>query len=208
MLSVDTEKSGTLLVVHAQHPLIDGLTPGPEFTGRLEMAASMYRGLSSELEGGVELYVPGSRHRVRGANDRRSLSDAGRRLLVDEGVPSDSIHGEDWTDLYRPQGVYNAGDEVFVAAGGYTENNYGGLLAICSRTQVARLRHHYTGNDLNPNFEAIDTDGEHDIHSSRVERVLELYTRYINQTWQTGIIPEVIRRTRIPTDGRGIHSVE
>jgi hypothetical protein len=133
----------SLVEVAAQHPLVDGQTPGPEFTARLTRGAEVYWARRNAGED-VEIYVPGSRHRVNDVQDQVSLSTAGVRFLRELGVQHQYLHGDDLNDKYKGrQGVYGSADECFVATRFYFDGNFGRLFSVCSPSQMIRKTLHY-----------------------------------------------------------------
>lgn len=184
-----------LIVVHAQHPLINRVTPGLAFRERLDAAAELAENTDSDI------YVAGSRHRSGMINDNLSLSQAGKTYLVKAGMPEDRIHGEDWSARFRPAGVYCAADEVLVATAGYRAEAYEGAVhAVAHNKLRGRLALHYMAYDLEPIFHIV---GENDgYHESMAEAFLRAYTRF-NSDWQKGVLPMIIRNSRLPNDATG-----
>jgi hypothetical protein len=136
-----------LIEIAAQHPLIDGTGPDPEFTARLERGAELYR---QSLAAGraAEIYVPGSRFMDNGIEDKITLSAAGTRYLVGQGIPAASVHGDDLNDRYKgpgaaQPGVYCSADECFVAARYWTDSGFGRLLSVVSAGQLLRKMLHF-----------------------------------------------------------------
>jgi hypothetical protein len=119
-----------LIEVSAQHPLVGGTRPDEEFGVRLERGKE----LRDELMGRgfrVELYVPGSRHKHDGVPDLVSLSSAGTSYLIDSGIPSEVIHGDDLNERYKgAAGVYGSADECFVAASYFKDGEFGLLASV------------------------------------------------------------------------------
>lgn len=70
------ENDGLLIEVAAQHPLIDGVYPNPEFSARLDATIKRYE-LERENGETVKIYVSGSCHMQNGVADRIYLSEAG-----------------------------------------------------------------------------------------------------------------------------------
>lgn len=128
----------SLIEVAAQHPLVEGEIPNEEFTKRLLLGKRLYeeeRGAGKR----VEIYLPGSRHVHEGVEDMISLSEAGRRFLLKQGVPGDVIRGDDLNSKYKGEkGVYNSADECFVASSYYKSRNFGALLSVLAPAQVFR----------------------------------------------------------------------
>lgn len=196
--------NGSLIVAHAQNPLREGIYPNKEFAARLDLAATLFDDArASELAAKSVIYVPGSRHRRGRRVDHVPLAAAGVRYLTQRrGVPFGRTHGSDWNRRYKGErGVYNAGDEVYVAAQALREHaqTYSRLVAVCSLSQVPRLLLHYQAYGLEPEIHTIQPEpGSVDSHGGLIERVLTMYTRRLNPTWQRGLIPRLIRATRLP----------
>jgi hypothetical protein len=132
-----------LIEVAAQHPLTDGYLPNEEFEKRLLLAKELYE---QETRAGnrVEVYVPGSIHMYEGTADKISLSEAGREFLIEKGVPSESIRGDDLNKRYKgEEGVYNSADECFVSASYFKDADFGQLYSVHSPVQVFRKTLHY-----------------------------------------------------------------
>ena len=136
-----------LIEVAAQHPLIDGTRPDPEFVARLQRGTELYR---QSLAAGrtAEIYVPGSRLTDSGVADKITLSAAGTRFLIEQGIPAAAVHGDDLNDRYKgpdaPQpGVYCSADECFVAACYWRDGGFGRLLSVVSAGQLLRKMLHF-----------------------------------------------------------------
>jgi hypothetical protein len=214
-----------LIAAHAIHPLIDdegrpdnGDKPGAEFAAHLIAAANVYRDNPPEeiaiALGGfaltTQIYVPGSRHRVGGTHDRLSLSQAGAEHLINElSMPAQAIHGKDWSRRYIGlRGVYHSGNEAAAASAAFHQEPVGfqRLIAVCSPDQVNRLGIHYRAHDVEPEF--VTATAGQDSHGGLIETLLTVYTKHVNQSWERGLLPALIRHTRMPRDGRGIESIE
>ena len=106
-----------LIEVAAQHPLVDG-KPGEEFEYRLKKGIQIY---NNEKGKGNEpiIYVPGSLHSIRNNSkwkiDKRTLSEAGRMYLIENGIPAKDIRADEANERFKEDGVYNSGDECLVA---------------------------------------------------------------------------------------------
>jgi hypothetical protein len=136
-----------LIEIAAQHPLIDGVTPGEEFTARLQFGVELYRRMRAAGTT-VEIYVPGSRLMDDGVADKISLSEAGTRFLLAHGLPVEAVHGDDLNDRYKgpaaaQRGVYCSADECFVAARYWHDGGFGQLLSVVSPGQLLRKMLHY-----------------------------------------------------------------
>ena len=149
-----------LIEVAAQHPLIDGVKPGEEFSARLVRGKEIFlecRRIGME----VEIYVPGSRHMFDGVADKISLSDSGVRFLVERGLPIEFLHGDDLNIQYKSNaplhGVYNSADECFVSAQYFKDRNFGQLLSVLSPIQLPRKALHYIWFGVIPQFYTVPT---------------------------------------------------
>jgi hypothetical protein len=136
-----------LIEVAAQHPLVDGVAPGEEFEARLRLGLELFGRFKAEGSE-VEIYVPGSRLMDNGVADKISLSEAGTRFLVANGVPADAVHGDDLNDRYKGPaaihpGVYCSADECFVAASYWREGRFGRLASVVSAGQMLRKMLHF-----------------------------------------------------------------
>ena len=125
-----------LIEIAAQHPLFEG-RPGIEFEKRLSFAMDLGKAIRDVP---VRYYVPGSRH----GDDPVSLSVAGKRFLVEHGIPEESVFGDEMNEKYKGrEGVYNSADECFVAARIFKEGEYGRLVCVCSPYQTMRKTFNY-----------------------------------------------------------------
>jgi hypothetical protein len=131
-----------LLIPASQHPLVDGIYPGDEFQERLKAAARRYEEVVSQ-GGKAEFFLTANRHHDihSGQTDNVALYDAAERWLVNRGVPANVLHGKDWIDGFKPQGVYNGAAEIAVATAGFLENErFCDAEYFCSPGQVSRAR--------------------------------------------------------------------
>ena len=130
-----------LIEVASQHPLNRGESPKEEFKTRLDTAVK----LSKELgEKKVWFYIPGSRHKHNGVEDKISLSEAGKNYLLDNGVNANNIYADDANSKYKgEQGVYNSADESFVASQLFKDENFGRMICVCSPYQIMRKAFYY-----------------------------------------------------------------
>jgi hypothetical protein len=134
---------GVLIEVAAQHPLIEGTTPGKEFSTRLDRGRELFQSFRDAGQV-VEIYVPGSRHVFHGKADKVSLSDAGRAYLEAAGVIPEAIHGDDLNSQYKgDEGVYGSADECFVTASYFKDRGLGILASVVSPAQLLRKTLHY-----------------------------------------------------------------
>lgn len=132
-----------LIEIASQHPLVNGIYPNEEFSQRLLSGKQLYQeNINKGME--VEIYVPGSRHKEKGIEDKISLSEAGNNFLIKSGVPQTILHGDDLNIRYKGgEGVYNSADECFITSSYYKESNFGQILVVCSPVQALRKMLHY-----------------------------------------------------------------
>ena len=106
---------GILIEVAAQHPLIHGEMPNEEFEKRLLLASEIYAEKIRENQK-VWIYVPGSLHMDNGIPDKVSLSEAGKKYLIEKGIQEKVIFADEMNVKYKGDaGVYNSTDECYVA---------------------------------------------------------------------------------------------
>jgi hypothetical protein len=198
--------SNTLLIMAAsQHPLKDGLTPGDEFASRLDEAAATYKRWT-ENGRKAEIFVPGSRHldERTGQIDKVSLSDAGVKYLLNEGVGLQDLHGEDWiADYSEGQGIYSGADEIFVAAEAYKDNpSYRDLVLIVSPGQVRRAEIYSLANGVVTEIvvpDQLPPEAEQ-FHSSKFQDfILRGIAKTIDPDGQSFLKKK--SKVRIPNDG-------
>ncbi len=193
----------SLIEVAAQHPLIEGEIPNEEFTKRLLLGKRLY-----EEESGagkrVEIYLPGSRHVHKGVADKISLSEAGARFLLKQGVPGDVIRGDDLNNKYKGEkGVYNSADECFVASSYYKNGPFGMLLSVLSPAQVFRKTLHYIEFGVIPlNYTAPTLDTFHNYIGEIFEAIP--YVLFVDHDMQGegSIRANELRNLRAPKDDK------
>lgn len=152
------KNNGLLIEVAAQHPLIDGIYPNPEFSARLDAAIKRYE-LERENRETVKIYVPGSRHMQNGIADRISLSEAGCNYLEMHGVDPADLYGEDANLKYKgDDGVYNSSDECYVAASLFRDLGFGRLASYCSPAQLMRKALSYIQFGVLPDMYSVPCD--------------------------------------------------
>lgn len=130
-----------LIEVAAQHPLVHGRYPNEEFQKRLDMAIRL-----SQENGSREVwfYVPGSRHKYNNVIDEISLSEAGKRYLLEHGIEENHIYADQANIKYKgEQGVYNSADECYVASSILKDDGFGRLICVCSPYQTMRKSFYY-----------------------------------------------------------------
>ena len=195
-----SRKTGILIEIAAQHPLIDG-KPDEEFKRRLDYGAELYRKekVSCDL---VKVYVPGSLHKHNGILDAASLTQAGREYLLSIGIPDSDILGEAENLKYKGKdGVYNSADECFVASRIFLDGNYSKLYCVCSPNQMIRKQLFYFAFGVVPLFCTVPCDNPaHDPIYELFEAVPNVI--YNDHTWQGADSENALRarKDRKPTE--------
>lgn len=139
-----------ILIECASKVLEDGLHPDSEFRARLDRTIELYHKLRQENEV-VHIYVPGSLHKENGISDQCTLSTAGRRYLIERGIPDEAILGDRENERYKGnEGVLNSADECFVASRIFFDGQYRELHCVCSPIQVTRKWFYYLEFGLIP----------------------------------------------------------
>lgn len=139
-----------ILIECASKVLEDGLHPDFEFCARLDRTIELYHKLCQENEV-VHIYVPGSLHKENGISDQCTLSTAGRRYLIELGIPDVIILGDRENEQYKgSEGVLNSADECFVASRIFFDGQYRELHCVCSPIQVTRKWFYYLEFGLVP----------------------------------------------------------
>ena len=139
-----------ILIECASKVLEDGLHPDFEFRARLNRTIELYHKLCQENEV-VHIYVPGSLHKENGVSDQCTLSTAGRRYLIERGIPDVIILGDRENEQYKgSEGVLNSADECFVASRIFFDGKYRELHCVCSPIQVTRKWFYYLEFGLIP----------------------------------------------------------
>jgi hypothetical protein len=147
-----------ILIECASKVLEDGLHPDFEFRARLNRTIELYHELRLENEV-VHIYVPGSLHKENVSTgstqvyetDQCTLSTAGRRYLVERGIPDEIILGDRENERYKgDEGVLNSADECFVASRIFFDGQYRELHCVCSPIQVTRKWFYYLEFGLIP----------------------------------------------------------
>ena len=197
---IHKETKKVLIEVAAIHPLING-KPGKEFEEHLEKAIELY---NEELEKGNNpiIYVPGSLHYVidqktgKPAVDSQPLSEAGKKYLLKHGIREESIKANIANlDIKREDGVYNSGDECYIATQIAKDENCGRIISVVSPVQLYRKALFYQEFGYNPELYA--TGSEETNHNYVGELFWSLYITYMNdQDWQTGFLSYLTRRER------------
>lgn len=145
-----------LIEVAAQHPLLADGMPKLEFQKRLDRAIELYHTLKAEVDDRkVHIYIPGSIHNP----DEISLSSAGKRYLLKNGIPENDILGDDENQMYKGElGVYNSADECYVSAQIFKNGTYRLIYSVCSSNQILRKQLFYLQFGVLPMFNVVPTD--------------------------------------------------
>lgn len=121
--------------------------PDAEFCARLDRAMVLYH----QLSGTTHIYVPGSLHNTDGKADPCTLSTAGKRYLMEHGIPEADILGDRENERHKgDEGVMNSADECFVASKLFHNGNYRELHCVCGPIQVTRKWFYYLEFGLVP----------------------------------------------------------
>lgn len=197
---IHEDTKNVLIEVAATHPLING-KPGSEFQEHLEQAIDLYH---QELNKGKRpiIYVPGSLHYIvdKKTNipmvDSQPLSEAGKEFLIEHGIPEEFIRANVANlDIKKEDGVYNSGDECYVATQIAKEENCGRILSVVSPVQLYRKALFYQEFGYNPELYATGTEKTN--HNYVGELFWSLYITYMNdQDWQTGFLSYLTRKER------------
>lgn len=197
-------RDGALIEVAAQHPLEGGLYPNPEFSARLDSAASLYRQLLDDGIGEVRIYVPGSIHMDNGKVDRVSLSKAGCDYLVAHGIAEEALYGDDANFEFKgDDGVYNSSDECYVACRLFEKLGYGRLHCVCSPAQLHRKALSYIAFGYLPFMHSVPCE---DMYHSYVDEAFLYIPRLLedkNGLQSDSKEADRLRSLRKPDLGRG-----
>lgn len=149
MLSAKS-RTGCLIEVAAQHPLVYGMYSNEEFEKRLESALELYNDSTN-----VKLYVPGSLH----VSDNITLSEAGVTWLNEHGVPMEDLIGDKANIIYTGEdGVYNSIDECYVTSRLFFDNKFKEIHYVCSPARLMRKALAYIQFGVIPNFHTVSVD--------------------------------------------------
>ena len=175
-MRISKNNNGVLIEVAAQHPLTDGEKPNEEFEKRLVEAIQLFKEKTEEGKR-VFIYVPGSIHMANGHADKISLSEAGKRFLIDKGISPDCIFADEMNRKYKgDMGVYNSTDECYVASQIFREMKLAELHSVCSSAQMMRKVLSYIRFGYVPYMHAVSCD--------------EMYHNYIDEVFK--FIPKLL----------------
>lgn len=198
--AIHNETKNVLIEVAAMHPLNNG-KPGTEFQDRLIQAIELYN-IEKDKGNNPIIYIPGSLHYVINPNnntpqiDSQPLSEAGKEFLITHGIPEGAIRANVINlDIKGEDGVYNSGDECYVATQIARNENCGRIISVVSPVQIYRKALFYQEFGYNPEIYA--TGSEKIAHNYIGETFWSLYITYMNdQDWQTGFISYLTRKER------------
>lgn len=143
-------KYEAVLIECASKVLVDGYEPDLEFSARLNRTIELYQSLKRD-NSTVRIYVPGSLHSTNGITDQCTLSTAGKRYLMNCGIPDSEILADSENAKYKgSEGVLNSADECFVASKIFLNGYYRELHCVCSPIQVTRKWFYYLEFGLIP----------------------------------------------------------
>ncbi len=147
---VECKDNSAVLIECASKVLVGGLQPDFEFCARLNRTIELYKELKRDYDF-VHIYVPGSLHNTDGITDQCTLSLAGKKYLINHGVSSSDILGDNENERYKgDEGVLNSADECFVASKIFKDGRYKELHCVCSPIQVTRKWFYYLEFGLVP----------------------------------------------------------
>lgn len=143
-------KYEAVLIECASKVLVDGYEPDLEFSARLNRTIELYQSLKRD-NSTVRIYIPGSLHSTNGITDQCTLSTAGKRYLMNCGIPDSDILADSENAKYKgSEGVLNSADECFVASKIFLNGYYRELHCVCSPIQVTRKWFYYLEFGLIP----------------------------------------------------------
>ena len=186
-----------LIEVAAQHPLING-KPGEEFEYRLKKGIQIY---NNEKEKGNEpiIYIPGSLHSIKKdgkwKTDERTLSEAGRIYLIENGIPKESIRANEVNERFKKDGVYNSGDECLVAVLIAKDEEIDRIISVASPVQIYRKALFYLEYGYLAEMYGVGLPKTY--HNYIEETFCSLYiTYFIDRTWQESFMAATTRAER------------
>lgn len=190
--SFKNKGTGILIEIAAQHPLADGRYPDEEFRARLDKGLRLFREFSESHER-VFFYIPGSIH----MDDCISLSEAGEKYLIENGVPSEFIFGENTNNEFKGnEGVYNSTDECYVAVQLFKTRNFSDLYSVCSPSQLMRKAFSYIRFGIIPFFEVANVSELHHNYIDEYFKMLPLLILDKDALQKDSKLGEKIRKYR------------
>lgn len=168
------ENQGILIEVAAQHPLIHGEMPNEEFEKRLLLASEIYAEKRKENQK-VWIYVPGSLHMDNEIPDKMPLSEAGKRFLIEKGIPENAIFADEMNVKYKGDaGVYNSADECYVAGKLFEEVGAGEFHCVCSSGQMMRKILNYIHFGYVPYMHTVSCDNMYHDYIDEIFRYIPI----------------------------------
>lgn len=197
-MSKTTKNSGILIEVAAQHPLIERMKPNEEFEKRLLLAVQLYKDETTKSKN-VYIYCPGSLHMDNGIADKISLSEAGKKFLISQGIPENHIYGDEMNSKYKGNlGVYNSSDECYVASKIFEDMNYKELHCICSSAQMMRKVFSYIRFGYIPNIHTVSCDNMYHNYLDEVFKNIPSLLKENNAFQGDSKIADMMRKARNP----------
>lgn len=175
--------------------------PNLEFQEHLIQGIELYNIEKSKGNNPI-MYIPGSLHYVINQDtqkpqvDEQPLSEAGKQFLIEHGIPESAIRANTINlDIKGKDGVYNSGDECYVATQIAKNENCGRIISVVSPVQLYRKALFYQEFGYNPEIYA--TGSEKTAHNYIGEMFWSLYITYMNdQDWQVGFLSYLTRKER------------
>ena len=203
----------TLIECAAQHPLVDGLYPGEEFSARLDKAVKLYYERKKAGET-VKIYIPGSQHLIyvheNGEkvlkDDKISLSLSGANYLIEHGIPIEDIYSDEINrQISGDDGVYNTGDEAYVASEIFKRGDFNDLISVCSPGQLYRAANFFVTHGVIPTMYTAPTEKSyHNVVNELTGAIPNQLT--IAPTWRKGsgfdLDEQIFINSRNPFDRR------
>lgn len=186
-IKANKESKKVLIEVAAMHPLKDGDKPSEEFESRLVKGMELYY---KEIEAGNHpiIYVPGSTHYIMKDGEKQvdliPLAEAGKRYLIEHGIPEEDIRANDANIKYQGErGTYNSGDECLVASKIFKDEDCSRLISVVSPVQAFRKALFYNEFGVNPEIYTVPLDKT--AHNYVGETFWSLYvTAFLDHDWQ------------------------
>ncbi len=193
----DMNPQRVLIEVAACHPLNDD-KPNSEFESRLNKAIQIYK--KEKAKGNlVTIYIPGSIHSIsingKTFTDSKSLSQAGKEYLISNGIPIKDIRADETNEKYKTNGVYNSGDECYVATRIAREEKSDRIISIVSPVQIYRKALFYIEFGYLPEIYTVSL--EQLAHNYIGEAFFSLYVTYFkDHDWQEEFLAIKTRQER------------
>ena len=132
--------------------------------------------------------MPGSTHYITKNGekhvDKIPLSEAGKKYLIEHGIPELDIRANDTNIIYQGErGVYNSGDECLVASKIFKDEDCSRLISVVSPVQAFRKALFYNEFGINP--EVVTVPQDKTAHNYIGESFWSLFiTTFLDHTWQ------------------------